>query len=209
VIVLGVVGAIGSGKSLVARLLAEAAGGLHLDADSAAQAALEDPGVRARVQERFGAGVLRPDGGVDRSALSRRVFDDAGALKELEAILHPLVSIRLGADLESARARGCPLAVLDIPLLLERAPDLFPCDRILFVSSSGPARAERLASRGWPADEAARRERHQWPEARKRARATDVVPNDGTIEELRGHLAELWSRLRAGPTPRSPASRPA
>lgn len=195
-IVLGVVGAIGSGKSLAARLLAEVSGGLHLDADGAARAVLEDPGVLSRVVARFGAGIVRSDGGIDRSALSKVVFDDARALADLEAILHPIVSARLQAELQSARARDCPLSVVDIPLLLEKTLDAFPCDRILFVSSSSATCKGRLALRGWPADEAYRRQKHQWSESRKRAMATDIVPNDGTIEELKARLVELWSRMR-------------
>ncbi|MBI4231094.1 MAG: dephospho-CoA kinase [Planctomycetes bacterium] len=198
-ILVGFVGAIGSGKSAAARLLAEIADGIHLDADRAAQDVLDRPGVVACISYRFGDRVLRTDGGIDRRALAALAFADDRALADLEAYVHPLVLDRLHDSLRQARERRCPLAAVDIPLLIGRAEVFFPCDRILYVSASPETRRRRLEERGWDVAEAERRERHQAPDDLKRSRATDLLANDGTIEELRRGLVEFWSRLRRKP----------
>ena len=118
-IVVGIVGGIGAGKTTAARLLAEKGGGVALEADRIVHDLLAEPAIQARISADLGTLPRRSDGSVDREGLARDAFSDDAALVRLEAILHPPVLVRLRARLEEAQARGTPLAVLDVPLLLE------------------------------------------------------------------------------------------
>ena len=117
-IVVGLTGGIGSGKTTVAALLVER-GAVLIDADEVAREVVE-PGrqAHAKVVERFGDGVVAPDGSLDRSAIAAIVFDDAGSLAELNAIVHPEVRAEIANRLASL-PEGGQVVVLDIPLLVE------------------------------------------------------------------------------------------
>lgn len=164
-LVVGLVGKIGAGKSTVARLLA-AKGADVIDADRIAHEELADEQVRHAIAARFGAGVLAADGRVDRAALARLVFGPTAAhstaLHDLEAIVHPRVRRRIEAELD--RLRGMPtaggdrrVAVLDVPLLV-RAGWAERCDRLLVVECDDKERQRRLAGRGWTAEQQVARE---------------------------------------------------
>ncbi len=142
--VIGLIGGIGGGKSAVARLLADR-GSAVIDADAVGHALLEDPAIRARIEERFGAGVLEAspaaDGAVprvSRRALAGIVFADASALRDLEAILHPAMRDHfLRSITRLVRDGGRPCVVLDAAVLLEVGWDDL-CDRIIFVDAPAP-----------------------------------------------------------------------
>ncbi|MEM6675801.1 MAG: dephospho-CoA kinase [Planctomycetota bacterium] len=197
-VVFGVLGGIASGKSRVARLLA-GEDGIVLDADATAHRALDDDPVRSRVVARPGPGMLAPDGGIDRSALARVVFDDPGARKELEGWIHPVVRATLSEALEDALSRGVPRVVLDVPLLLENADEhgfLDRCDHLVFVDAPLDVRAARATrDRGWERDEVSRREAAQMPLARKRVRSDVVIENDGDLDELERAVADALRSL--------------
>lgn len=163
-IVVGLVGRMAAGKSTVARLFA--ARGAHvIDADAIAHEVLDEAEVRRAVAGRFGAGVMTPDGRVDRRALATVVFgghaDAAGALADLEALVHPRVRDRMAAmlaDHRQAEAGGTVprIVVLDVPLLVQ-AGWASACDRIVVVECDERVRRERLAARGLdPGQQAAR-----------------------------------------------------
>jgi dephospho-CoA kinase len=195
VLTVGLTGGIGSGKSAVTRLLAEA-GAVVVDADLVAREVVEPgtPGL-ARLVERFGAEILRPDGTLDRAALGARAFGDPGALAALNAIVHPLVGDRTAELLEQARAAGARVVVHDVPLLVENG--LAPMyDVVLVVAASPQTQHDRLVRlRGMSSQEAQQRIDAQAPLADKLAVATHVIDNDGPVEELAPQVERLWREL--------------
>lgn len=198
-LVLGLAGGVASGKSAVAALLAGAEGRV-LAADALAHEVLDGPEVAARVAERFGPGVLGPDGRPDRAALGALVFEDDAARAALEGWIHPGVRARILAELEDAARQGCPVVVLDVPLLFENDAQhglVARCDAVLFVESPSAEREARaVAHRGWSPGEVARREAAQLPLAEKRARCTHVVHNGAGLDELEVEVARVLAELR-------------
>jgi dephospho-CoA kinase len=164
-IIIGLVGRIGAGKSTVARRFAEL--GAHvIDADRIAHEVLEEGDVVRQIADRFGADVLDADGRVRRRAVADRVFgstpDHALALQWLEALVHPRVRSRITDELAAVRARersydGKAVVVLDVPLLVQ-AGWADACDRLVVVECAEEVRSERLAARGWTATEREARE---------------------------------------------------
>ena len=194
-LLVGLTGNIGSGKSAVAQLLSER-GATIIDADVLARRAVETgtPGYRAIV-ERWGTSILGPDGMLDRGALRRIVFSDPAELEQLNTLVHPEVE-RMRAELvEAARLRGDKLVVCDVPLLFERKmTDLF--DKIVLVDAPRPVRLERLVrERGLKETEAMDMIVAQMPAELKRARADFVIDNIGTLTELDARVAEVWGAL--------------
>jgi dephospho-CoA kinase len=163
-LVVGLVGRIGAGKSTVAREFA-ALGGRVLDADALAHEVLDEPEFRSAIERRFGPGVIGADGRIDRRALGAAVFggpEGAARLADLEAIVHPPVRARIRGELErlrrEAEATGAVLvAVLDVPLLVQ-AGWATECDRLVLVECQEVIRRQRLARRGWDAEEQSARD---------------------------------------------------
>lgn len=196
--VIGLTGNIASGKSAVARMLAEL-GAEVVDADSVAHevtaAGTEET---ALIAERFGSGVLTDDGAIDRPALGRIVFGDAAALADLEGLVHPGVRRRVYQRLEDATA---PVAVLEAIKLLE-GPLVDHTNTVWVVSTPRDVRIKRLiADRGLTRDDAERRVEAQNPEEEKLRRADVVLENSGTLEELREQVLAAWRRLPASAAP--------
>ncbi|HEX5131131.1 MAG TPA: dephospho-CoA kinase [Candidatus Krumholzibacteria bacterium] len=146
--VVGLAGGSGTGKSTLARHLAERFRGVHVDADRVAHAVLaNDAAVIAAVGEAFGADVLGPDGGVNRLRLGRRVFSDAALLARLNAIVHPAVMERCGVEVEAARKAGAKIAVVDAALLLEVSMP-FRIDMVIALTCDPEVRLARIMARG-------------------------------------------------------------
>jgi dephospho-CoA kinase len=188
-VVLGLTGSIGMGKSTAAAMLRRLGVPVH-DADAAVHRLLGRNGKAvARVEAEF-PGTAGP-AGIDRAALGRRVFGDAAALRRLERILHPMVRADTARFLRRARARRVPLVVLDIPLLFETGGEQ-RCDAIVVVSA--PAFLQRARVLGRPGMSEARLAAilaKQMPDAEKRRRADFVVSTGlGRRETLR-RLAEI------------------
>ena len=195
-LLIGLTGNIGSGKSTVAQMLSER-GATIIDADVLARRAVE-LGTPAydKIVARWGAAVQAPDGHLDRAALRRIVFGDQNQLEELNAIVHPEVE-RLRARLvEQARLRGDRIVVCDIPLLFERhMTDRF--DRIILVDANRAVRLERLVSdRDLRETEAMDMIAAQMPAELKRARADFIIENDGTLTQLERRVHDVWSSAR-------------
>ncbi len=142
--VIGLIGGIGSGKSLVSRQL-EGFGAAVIDADAVGHALLGVPEIRAQIVEQFGRGVLEGpdadsymDSRIDRRALGKIVFADPAARRALEAILHPLMRGRFLEEIDRAVHGGAAgLVVLDAAILLEAGWDDL-CDRIVFIDTPRP-----------------------------------------------------------------------
>jgi len=165
-IIIGLVGRIGAGKSTVARRFA-AHGAAVVDADHHAHEALADPEVTTAIAARFGESVIDADGRVDRAALAARVFGGTPAhdanRAALEALVHPWVRRRLETALAEEAARNLPVGrrpavVLDVPLLLQAGwGDL--CTHLVVVECEESVRRMRLAARGWSTEQIAARDR--------------------------------------------------
>jgi len=192
--VIGILGGIGSGKSAVARLFAEA-GAVVLDADAYADELHQTPEVKEAVRNRWGDGVFGPGGGLDRAKLAGIVFDNADELDALGRIIHPKVVEHFKNQVAGCRDSGRGMCVIDAPLLIESGLiDL--CGLTVFVECDAATRTRRLAeSRGWAADEIERREAHQAPLARKRDAADFVVENGGEPAETRQRIEEIVAHL--------------
>ena len=196
-LLVGLTGNIASGKSTVARMLAER-GATIVDADELARQAVE-PGTPAldAIHSRWGAGVLADTGALDRAALRNIVFNDPEQLDALNRIVHPDVERRREAAVAAARARGDRIVICDIPLLFEKKMvDDF--DLVLLVDAPRPLRLERVVGeRGIPTAEAMAMIAAQMPSELKRARADLVVHNGGTMEDLTRQVDAVWTSLRA------------
>lgn len=191
----GLTGGIASGKSTVSAILAEL-GAVVIDADLIARevVARGTPGLAAVVEE-FGPGLLTPDGALDRPAMGALVFGDASARKRLEAIVHPLVH-RRSAELEEA-APSDAVVVHDIPLLAEvgRAGQF---DAVIVVDAPTEVQVDRMVGdRGWTREEAESRIAAQATREERRAIATHVVDNTGSLDDLRRRVEEVYAELAA------------
>lgn len=196
-LLVGLTGNIGSGKSTVAQLLSER-GATIIDADVLARRAVESgTPAHGAIVERWGTSILSADGGIDRGALRRIVFSEQAELEQLNAIVHPEVERMRAALVEQARGRGDRLVVCDIPLLFERRMT-GDFDRIVLVDAPRPVRLERLVrERGLRETEAMDMIVAQMPAELKRARADHVIDNDGTLGQLDARVADVWAALLA------------
>lgn len=190
-LVLGLTGSIGMGKSTVAAMFAEE-GVPVFDADAEVHR-LQRPGGRlvAAIEAAFPG--TTGDSGVDRPLLGKAVFSNADALRRLEAIIHPAVAEERAAFLESNRDR--PLVVLDVPLLFE-AGGWRQVDRIAVVSAPAEVqRARVLARPGMTVERFESILAKQMPDAEKRERADFVIPTGGSLEETRAAVRAVIACL--------------
>lgn len=191
----GLTGGIGSGKSAVSARLAEH-GARVVDADLLAREVVEPgtPGL-GEVVEAFGDGVLQPDGRLDRPALGRLVFGDEGARARLNAVLHPRIRATTAAAVAQAERDGVEVLVHDVPLLIEVGL-AGGYDEVVVVMASETTRLDRLVRlRGMDEAEARSRMAAQATDEERRAAATVLLDNDGTLEQLQAQVDALWERL--------------
>jgi dephospho-CoA kinase len=194
-LMIGLTGGIGSGKSTVAASLARR-GAIVIDADAIAREVVE-PGMPAlaRLVERFGDDILRPDGSLDRPALAEKAFvsDDETPRKDLEAITHPAI----GAEFIRRVSEAPPDAVVvhDVPLLVEanRAGDYAG---VIVVDAPVEVRLSRLVARGVARDDAERRIALQASDEERREVATWWVDNSGDLDALEKQIEVIWTDLR-------------
>jgi dephospho-CoA kinase len=193
VLLVGLTGGIGSGKSTVAGMLGKR-GAVILDADVYARVAIE-PGTPAyeRVVGRFGPSIVDPGGEIDRAKLASVVFRDPDSLRDLEAIVHPEVR-RMTADALEARSGTDEIVVVMNPLLIEMG-DHERCDVLVVVTAGPETRIARLTARGMQGADARARLAVQMSIERKIALADVVVDNEGSLEELERQVDELWTVL--------------
>lgn len=192
-IVLGLTGSIGMGKSEAARALRRL--GLPVfDSDHQVHILLAAGGAIGEAVEEAFPGVTR-NGAIDRAALGARVFGDAVALKELEAILHPAVGAARSEFLDECRARGETLVILDVPLLFETGGEA-ACDHVMVVTAPAEIQRQRVMVRDGMSEERFRAIlAQQMPDAEKRRRADFVIstdqPLENTFEDIRATVEKL------------------
>jgi dephospho-CoA kinase len=196
VLLVGLTGGIGSGKSTVAGMLADR-GAWIVDADAVARSVVEQGSpALAALQERFGDGIVGPDGALDRPALGRLAFVDEQSRKDLEAITHPAINAEFLRRMQEAPEGS--IVVCDVPLLAE-SPQAqargYPV--VVVVEAPRLLRLERLEERGVPREDAEARMAAQASDEERRAIATHVIDNSGDLAHLERQVDELWSDLVA------------
>ena len=194
-ILVGLTGGIGAGKSTVSAMLAER-GAVIVDADAITRD-VQQPGrpVLAAMVERFGPTILQPDGSLDRAAVAEIVFNDRDALADLNAIVHPAVGAEIVRRMQ-AEADTDHVVVLDVPLLVESGRDDMAA---LVVVDVDPEVAVRrlVEQRGMAEADARARMARQASREDRLARADVVIDNGGDRDALVGQVDRLWERISA------------
>lgn len=196
-LLVGLTGGLGAGKSTVARMLADR-GAILVDADELARRALE-PGSRAyrQVCDLFGDEVVTASGELDRAAIAATVFSDPERRRALESIVHPEV-FRMLAETVEARRGTDDIIVFDAPLIVETGFH-GACDVVVVVTALEEERVARaVRDRGLTADQARARIGAQIGDAEREAVADVVIRNDGDVAQLEARVDDLWERLRTG-----------
>ena len=194
-LIVGLTGGIGAGKSTVANMFSQL-GALVVDADKLSREAIE-PGTSGfnEVVATFGEKILT-DGDIDRQKLGKIVFKDAAERKKLEAIIHPRVQEALATKIKTLSPGD--VLVYEIPLLVETgAAEKF--DYIITVESDIENRLDRLFERGMDEDEAERRIAAQASQTQREAVADRVIINDGDRAELFAECARIWESELSAP----------
>ena len=200
VLLVGLTGGIGSGKSTVSALLA-AKGAVVVDADAVVRDQ-QRPGMAVfdAMVKRFGPGIVATDGTLDRSAVADIVFADPQALEELNAIVHPAVGAEISRRMEELSGTDA-VVVLDVPLLVE-ATRGYSLAGLIVVDVDPDIAVERLVmQRGMREEDARSRMSRQASRDERRARADVLIDNRGTLVDLARQVDAIWDwieRLRAG-----------
>jgi len=197
VLVIGLTGGIGAGKSTVSALLAEK-GAVIIDADAITRE-LQQPGqpVFDAMVERFGPAIVAPDGTLDRAAVASIVFADADAKKDLEAIVHPAVGAEMVKRMQAEADTG-RVIVYDVPLLVESARGGYGA--VIVVDVDPDVAVERLVrQRGMTEADARARIANQASREDRLAVADRVIDNSGSREELRRQVDEVWAWIESLP----------
>ena len=189
--IIGLVGGMGSGKSLVAQAFASR-GGLVITADAFGHEALEQPETLARIAERWKERVLDEHGNVDRRKMGAIVFASPVERANLEMLVFPWIEQRIRAEIAKAQNDPkVPFIVLDAAIMLEANWNNV-CSKIVYVHAPRAVRLERLTTqRGWTVEEVANRETAQLPLAVKASRADVAVDNSGSVENTRNQVDAL------------------
>lgn len=207
-ILVGLTGGIGSGKSTVSALLA-ARGAVIVDADAITRE-VQLPGspVLERLAERFGDEVIASDGSLDRPALAAIAFADPDALKDLNAIVHPAVRDEMNRRIDE-QSNSDRVVVLDIPLLAENPRK--GLQGIIVVDVPPEVQVDRLVRfRGFEAADALARIARQATREKRLELADVVIDNSGNVDDLADQIDRAWAWLTSLPQlpPATPESEP-
>ena len=191
-IVVGLTGGIGAGKSTVSSLLAER-GAAIVDADQIAKD-LQAPGapLLAAMAERFGDHIIDEQGALDRAAVAKIVFSDEDALKDLNAIVHPAMQAEIQSQIDAHRGTD-RVVVLDFPLLGENPRTGLAATIVVDVPYD--LAIERAVARGMDVDDVRNRINSQITREERRSIATHVVDNAGDLDGLTAQIDEIWVEL--------------
>lgn len=192
-IIVGLTGSIGMGKSTVANMFAEE-GAPAFNADDTVHALYAPGGAAVAPVEAAFPGVMK-DGAIDRTELSSRVLGNEAAIQRLEAIVHPLVRQAQAEFLQSARDSGASVVVLDIPLLFESDGAKY-VDKIVVVSATADVQRARVLTRpGMTAEKFEAILARQTPDAEKRARADFIIDTAGDFADTRAQVRAVLDAL--------------
>ena len=201
--IIGLVGGVGSGKSTVASLFAEA-GAAIIDSDALNQAQLQSAEVKKTLRSWWGESVFSPSGELNRRRIAEIIFGDSEQRRRLERFIHPRIARQrrklIQAYLQNASVKAI---VLDTPLLIETRLDE-QCDAVVFVDADRDIRRKRVVeNRGWSEEEWNRREKAQNALDRKRDKADYIVVNNSSnLDDLRSTACDLLKKLGLGDTQR-------
>jgi dephospho-CoA kinase len=199
VMLIGLTGGIGSGKSTVSALLAEK-GAVIIDADAITRE-LQQPGqpVFDAMVERFGKEILANDGTLDRARVAEIVFNDEAAKKDLEQIVHPAVGAEM-LKLMDAEAKTDHVVVYDVPLLVEAARRAMPFKGVIVVDIDPEVSVERVVEqRGMDEADVRARIANQASREERRVVADQVIDNSGTRDDLGRRVDEVWAWIQTLP----------
>ncbi len=204
VILVGLTGGIGAGKSTVSRSLA-ALGAVIVDADAITRA-LQEPGepVLAAIVDRFGPGILATDGHLDRQALADLVFNDPEALKDLNGLVHPAVGAEIARRIDAERDTD-HVVVLDVPLLVETGRRGL-AGIVVVDTPVDVAVARLMQDRGMPEVDARARIARQASRDERLAKADRVIDNAGDHDELGRQVDAAWTWMQSLPAYDPPAA---
>jgi len=192
--VIGLTGAIGSGKSTVSRFLAEL-GAVIIDADKIGHQVLEaDSEARRQVVDAFGKKVFTSDGHIDRKRLGGLVFKEREALSRLNRIMHPRICDVIKAQLEQHQKQGADMVVIEAPLLIEAGWTAL-VDEVWVTVAPQATVLERLEQVGMSGTEAMARIGSQLPAKERSKHADVVIDTDCSLDELRVKVSRLWQRI--------------
>ena len=189
-ILFGVTGGIGMGKSTVGAML-QRRGVQVVDTDALSHQ-LTRPGqpALAEIIARFGSGVARPDGSLNRKELAQLVFNDANVRRDLEAILHPKIRALWEGEVARWKSEGQTVGAVVIPLLFETAAEK-SFAAVICAACSEATQRQRLAERGWTPDQIAARISAQMPIDQKIARSNYIVWTDTSFRAIEGQLDRI------------------
>jgi len=192
--IIGITGNIACGKTVVGHMLLELGAERYIDADAVVHHLyLSGQPIAVKVAEVFGPAVVAADGSIDRKALGAIVFQDSAAMRRLEAIVHPAVSVALANELASVSDAG--IAVIDAVKLLEGGSGAF-CQSKWMVVCPEEQELERLVARSHLSEaEAMARIRAQPSVAARLALVDEVIDNSGSLDETRRQVAVAFERF--------------
>lgn len=195
--IIGIAGAIGSGKSFVARLFGEF-GCAVIDSDQQVRAAYADPAVRATLRSWWGEDALAANGEVNRPFIASKIFGNEAERRRLEQLLHPLVAKARESAMRAAAADPRIVAfVWDTPLLFEVGLNR-ECDAVVFVDAPLEVRLKRVqASRGWGEADLNERQKLQWPLDKKREMSDHHITNTADVGVVRDQVKEALALILA------------
>lgn len=191
--IIGLLGGVASGKSLVAEEFRRLGAGI-LDADRAGHEVLREEGVKEALRNRFGDAVFDSKRDIDRPALAGLVFSGAEQRENrafLEQLTHPRIAEQLEDQAEEMAKSGAQVAILDAAVML-RAGWNSVCDCVVFVEAPDEVRLQRALARGWTAEEFHAREAAQETLETKRGFADQVIDNSASVEYTRTQVEQFW-----------------
>lgn len=194
-ILLGLTGNIASGKTTVGQMLLELGAARYIDADQVVHD-LYEPGkpIYAGVVAAFGEEILTPEGTIDRRKLGNIVFNDAEALRQLEAIVHPAVGAAIVGEIQTAAPDA--VLILDAVKLLEGGTGALCKSRWLVICSEEQQLQRLMKRNGFSEEEARARLRAQPPIEPKLSLVDEVIDNSGSLEATRAQVEAAWARFQ-------------
>ena len=192
-ILIGVTGTVGSGKTTVSAMLRKE-GEEVIDLDKIAKEIVRQERIISDIRNAFGGSYVI-DGEIDTERVGRLVFHNKEAREKLESILHPLIDAEMHSRVKRLEAQGRKTVIIDGPLIFEKGLDK-ELDKTVVVSGKTATIKARLKKRGMDEEDAGRRMAAQMPLEEKEVRADYVVRNDGTMEDLENEVGNLLKQIK-------------